>query len=45
MIRVTRSIVDLSPGPVCAADVSKQYGLIGAAIKKDARAQAVYQPK
>lgn len=43
-IRVTRTVVDKSPGPICTADVSAQYGKIGAAIKKDARAQAVYQP-
>lgn len=44
-LRVTRSVVDKSPGPICAAAVSTQYATIGAAIKKDARAQAVYQPK
>jgi len=42
---VTRTVVDKSPGPICAAEVSKQYAQIGAAIKKDLRAQAVYQPK
>ncbi len=44
-IRVTRTIVDASPGPVCVPEVSKQYQHIGAAIKKDLRAQAVYRPK
>jgi len=44
-IHVTRAVVDQSPGPICAADVSRQYAKIAAAIKKDARAQAVYQPK
>ena len=44
-IRVTRTVVDKSPGPVCPGDVSRQYSQIGAAIKKDARAQAVYEPR
>jgi hypothetical protein len=44
-IRVTRTAIDKSPGPVCDPDVSRQYQRIGAAIKKDLRAQAVYRPK
>jgi len=43
-IHVVRSVVDKTPGPICAPDVSVQYARIGAAIKKDMKAQAVYQP-
>jgi len=44
-IHVLRSVIDKTPGPVCAPEVSAQYARIGAAIKKDLKAQAVYQPK
>jgi len=44
-IHLLRSVVDKTPGPVCAAEVSSQYAQIAAAIKKDLKAQAVYQPK
>jgi len=44
-IRVKRSVVDRSPGPICAPAVAEQYARIAAAIKKDQKAQAVYEPK
>ena len=44
-IHVQRSVVDRSPGPICAPPVSEQYARIAAAIKKDENAQAVYEPK
>lgn len=44
-IRVKRTLVDTTPGPVCAPDIVPQYAKIAAAVKKDAKAQAVYQPK
>lgn len=43
-IRVRRSVVDHTPGPICKPEVAVQYAQIGAAIKKDQRAQAVYAP-
>ena len=44
-LMVTRTITDTTPGPVCAPDIVAQYAKIGAAVKKDAKAQAVYQPR
>jgi transglutaminase-like putative cysteine protease len=44
-IHVKRSVIDRSPGPICTPDVAEQYARIGAAVKKDAKAQAVYEPK
>jgi transglutaminase-like putative cysteine protease len=44
-IRVKRTVVDSTPGPICKADTIKQYAQIAAAVKKDARTQAVYAPK
>ena len=43
-IKVKRRLVDRSPGPICTPDVAVQYATIGAAVKKDAKAQAVYAP-
>jgi transglutaminase-like putative cysteine protease len=43
-IMVKRKLIDRSPGPICTPDVAAQYAIIGAAVKKDAKAQAVYAP-
>ncbi len=43
-ITVKRRLIDRSPGPICTPDVAAQYAVIGAAVKKDAKAQAVYAP-
>ena len=43
-INVKRQLVDRSQGPICSPDVAVQYATIGAAVKKDAKAQAVYAP-
>jgi len=44
-LRVVRSVVDNSPGPICSREVVAQYRAIAAAIKKDMQVQAVYQPQ
>jgi len=44
-IRVKRSVTDTTPGPVCAPAIVPQYAKIASAIKKDAKTQAIYQPK
>jgi transglutaminase-like putative cysteine protease len=43
-INVKRQLVDRSPAPICSPDIAAQYATIGAAVKKDAKAQAVYAP-
>jgi len=43
-ITVKRQLVDRSPGPICSPEVAVEYATIGAAVKKDAKAQAVYAP-
>lgn len=45
VLHVKRSIVDSTPGPVCKPEVAEQYAKIGTAVKKDSKAQAVYEPK
>jgi transglutaminase-like putative cysteine protease len=44
-IHIKRALIDTTPGPVCAPAIVSQYTKIAAAVKKDAKAQAVYQPK
>jgi len=44
VLHVKRAIVDSTPGPKCQPDVAEQYAKIGAAVKRDSKAQAVYQP-
>lgn len=44
-ILVKRAVVDKTPGPICSPDVAAQYARIAVAVKKDMKAQAVYQPK
>jgi transglutaminase-like putative cysteine protease len=44
-IRVKRTVTDTTPGPICKPEIVTQYAQIAAAVKKDARTQAVYAPK
>lgn len=44
-LRIKRTVVDTTPGPTCAAQVVAQYARVAAAIKRDLRAQAVYEPR
>lgn len=44
-LHIKRTLIDNNPGPICSAKVVAQYAKIATAVKKDAKAQAVYQPK
>ncbi|MGA9334646.1 MAG: DUF3857 and transglutaminase domain-containing protein [Rudaea sp.] len=44
-LHITRAVVDTTTGPVCAAQTVAQYAQVAEAIKKDMKAQAIYQPK
>ncbi len=44
-LRVVRTLIDNSPGPVCGAALVAQYRAIAEAVKKGMQVQAVYQPR